>query len=128
VTFWNSYWEFVIDDYDYRDGWWGWWGPRGHYEQRRRDLFVKTIDINSAAEVFDVNIKDDLKIYTQDSVNVHVKFTEASTRKVIETSAVLNIVQYAYEMVLTGSDILVPNQPYNFKVSLRRIGTGVPVS
>jgi hypothetical protein len=95
----------------------------------RKDLFVKTINIESAAEVFDVNIIDDLKVYGPGFVNVEVKFTEALTRKVVETSVLdVGFVSNAYDTLLTGSEILVPNQPYNLKVSLRRVGTGVPVS
>jgi hypothetical protein len=61
-------------------------------------------------------------------IYVEVKFTEASTGQVIEAFAHLTLVEYGYETVLTGSEFLVPNQIYDFKVSLRRIGTGVPVS
>jgi hypothetical protein len=107
---------FLKSDYSY------------YYYPTRKVLFVKTVNISSAAEAFDVNIKDDLKIYYAESVNVEVKFTEAFTRKVVETSAAIQFVWYAYEMLLTGSEVLVPNQPYNLKVSLRKVGTGVPVS
>jgi hypothetical protein len=123
VTFWNTYMDFVKSNGYYEEG--------GYFEEYRKDLFNKTININSSVEVFDVNIKDDLKIFYSDTtqpIYVEVKFTEASTGQVIEAFAHLKLLEYGYEMFLTGSEILVPNQPYNFKVSLRRIGTGVPVS
>jgi hypothetical protein len=92
-------------------------------------LYVKILEINSADEVFDVNIQNDLKITYHEVIDVHVKFTEALTRKVIETTTEnINIVPYIYELEFIGSDNLVPNQPYKFKVSLRRIDTGEPVS
>lgn len=129
VTFWKTFYEFVRNDYDdYGNGWRPWWGPRGRWEQRRVDLFVKTLTIDSVAETFEVSIANDLKATYAESINVHVQFTEALTRKVLETSAILNLVNYAYEMVFISSELLVPNQPYNIKAAVRRIGSGVPVS
>lgn len=125
-------WDWVEDENNDNSWWewgWNWWNqPRGHYEERRVDLFIKTLTIDSAAELFDVHIANDLGIFNAESINVHVKFTESLTRKVIETSDILNVVNFAYESMISGSETLVPNQPYNFKVSMRRVGTGVPVS
>lgn len=59
---------------------------------KRVDLFAKTVTIDSAAETFDVDLANDLKVYYQEDINVDVKFTESSTRKVVETSAILNVV------------------------------------
>jgi Macroglobulin domain MG3 len=129
VTFWKTVWDWVQDQDDggWGGGWWNWWQPRGHYVERRVDLLIKTVTINTAAEIFDVNIANDLQIYNAEQINVHVKFTESSTKKVLETSTVLSIEQYAYETIVTGSDLLVANQPYNIKVSSRKIGSGTPV-
>jgi hypothetical protein len=75
-----------------------------------------------------VSIANDLKTSEPGQINVQVKFTESLTRKVVEASAIMNLLQFAYEIILTGSDTLVSNQPYNIKVSARKIGTGTPVS
>lgn len=56
-----------------------------------------------------------------------MKFTESSTRKVVEASAVLNIVATLYETIVTGKDNFVANEPYNFKISARMDGKPVSI-
>lgn len=97
------------------------------YENERSDLLVKTVTIKSAAETFDVDLND-LKVYSEGDINVDVKFTESSTRVDFETSAILKVVTSLYELIITGSEVIVQNQLYYFTVFLRRKDTKTPVS
>lgn len=100
-----------------------WWGP-----QVRRNLFSKIVDINSAAETFEVDILKDLQISSEQFVNVEVVFTESLTKKTAAAIGNIYIAQYAYELLATGSEFYETGVPYAFTVSARRIGTGTPVS
>jgi hypothetical protein len=86
------------------------------------------VNINSASETFDVDIKKDLGILDEYWVNVdiEVEFTETLTKKGSKTTASIVIVKFAYDTVFTGEPSFVPNTLYSFKISLRKFdGTSV---
>jgi hypothetical protein len=101
-----------------------WWGG----QQVRKNIYVKTVQISSAAETFMVSIFNDLKISSEQYVNVEVVFTEKLTKKTALATGNVYIAQYAYELLVTGSDSFASGQPYSFTVSARKIGSGTPVS
>lgn len=97
------------------------WGPR-------RNLFTKTVQIDSKFSTFDINIAKDLGITFQTTVNAEVVFTETLTGKSVSAIGAVYIAQYGYELFIIGSDEFLPNTPYNLTAAMRKIGTGVPVS
>lgn len=109
---------------DYYGGWGGWGGG----SQIKKILFTKTIQINSNAETFDVSIAGNLGVTSETNLNVEVVFTEKLTGKSVSAIGNIQIAQYAYELILTGSDSYEAGIPYALNIAARRIGTGAPVS
>lgn len=107
---------------------WGWW--RGGGGSQTELLYQRSVIIDSEAETFEVDIAEDLKILYVDGSNIviDVEFTEELTRKTVEASTSLNIVQYAYTAIFTGEQTYAPNTSYSFKLSLRKFdGTSVNI-
>lgn len=106
----------------------GWGGGWGGGSQIKKVLFTKTIQINSNAETFDVSIVGNLGVTSETNLNVEVVFTEKLTGKTVSAIGNIQIAQYAYELILTGSDNYVAGTPYTLNIAARRIGQGAPVS
>lgn len=94
--------------------------------QYRTILFTKTLQINSSAVSFDVNIRNELKIYGVETVNAEVVFTKTPNAKKVAAIGVIYIAEYDYELLITSNESNATT--YNLTVSMRQTGTGVPVS
>jgi hypothetical protein len=115
VTFWSPTYEKTVNRIIY-------------VKETHNVLFVKTIEINSAT-IFDVDIQNELKLSRRGIINVHVKFTDRLTGKVFETQAITNPVPNSYRTSFPGASLtLIPDQSYQFRVSVQHVATGLPVN
>jgi hypothetical protein len=103
------------------------WGP-----PKRVLIFQKQVNIDSASEIFDVDLLKDLKVEPQTSENLEIEvvFTEELTRKSVSATSYLSIVPFAYELVLTslsGDNYFAPNSIFKYQIAMRRNdGTSAP--
>ena len=92
-------------------------------------VFQKTVNIKSASETFDVNIKKDLGLSDNEgstAFDIEVEFTETLTKKSSKVNENFYVVKYSYEGIFTGEYNYRPNTLYSFKISLRKFdGTSV---
>jgi Macroglobulin domain MG3 len=93
----------------------------------QKTVYTKTIEISGIPGTIDVYVTS-LNTNDDGEINVFVKFTDSSTGKKMDSSAVFIIEKNTYEIISIGTDNFVPNELYNLKVFLRKIGEGRPVS
>jgi hypothetical protein len=82
----------------------------------KRILFTKTVNIDSADAVFDVEISSDLKVTSPQTISVEVEFTERETKTVVSFLTSVNIDRYAYKTIVQGSDTFKPSENYNLTI------------
>lgn len=98
----------------------------GGYRPFLKVLFVKTIEINSQSETFNVDLAQDLGITQNDNgyIQVSVVFTEEVTGKYVTADASIDIVQYSFEVLfsdnLNTNNYYTANSTIQLKISVRK--------